>query len=57
MKEKCDCDVQQLLEEAKKDWHWTKCYRWNADTWALYCPTHRVYIFIEEDKTLAGRQG
>jgi len=44
----CDCDVSQLLEEARKDWWWAKCLRWNATTWFLWCPTHRVYIMIEE---------
>ena len=46
--EKCDCEVQQLLDDAKKDWHWAKCIRWNSTTWHLYCPVHHVYVAIED---------
>lgn len=47
-KEPCDCDVNHLLAEAKKDWWWAKCLRWNDKTWFLWCPKHRVYLSIEE---------
>ena len=47
-KEWCDCDVNILLDEAKKNWHWWKCMRWNETTWHLYCPKHHVYIAIGE---------
>lgn len=49
---KCDCDVNELLREAKLNWHWMKCMRWDEHTFHLYCPTHRVYVAVEETKVL-----
>lgn len=47
----CHCDVNELLAEARKDWHWSHCMRWDATHWWLFCKVHRVYVLIEADTT------
>ncbi len=48
MKEKCDCEVNEIIATHKKNPCWYNCMKWDATHWWLRCPTHRVYLLIEE---------
>lgn len=51
-REKCDCDVQKLLDEYNAvGRHWAGLMKWNDTTWWLYCNQHRVYIAVELSAT------
>ena len=52
-KEKCDCDVNAILAEHRKRPYWSNCTRWNETHWFLWCPQHRVYLLVEEEKTVS----
>jgi hypothetical protein len=46
----CDCSIELLTEDWRRDQYFLRYIPWNAHHGYLYCDRHRVYVPVELER-------